>query len=238
MIVLLKLLLAHLIADFLLQPRNWVLDKEQKKAGSGKLYLHVLLHGILTLLLLWDWSFWWMALLIMVMHGLVDIIKLYAQTEATRVGWFIADQLLHGFTLIAVWYAWFQPEFHPIEESLHSLVWVYATAVLFLTAATGIIIQILLTNFSKQISDGPDESLASAGKYIGILERLLIFVFIVTGHWEGVGFLLAAKSIFRFGDLKESKDRKLTEYILIGTLLSFGIAIITGITVVGITAVL
>ena len=31
------------------------------------------------------------------------------------------------------------------------------------------------------------------------------------------------------GDLKESKDRKLTEYILIGTLLSFGIAILTAI---------
>jgi hypothetical protein len=40
---------------------------------------------------------------------------------------------------------------------------------------------------------------------------------------------LAAKSVFRFGDLKESKDRKLTEYILIGTLLSFGIAIASGI---------
>jgi uncharacterized membrane protein (DUF373 family) len=37
---------------------------------------------------------------------------------------------------------------------------------------------------------------------------------------------LAAKSIFRFGDLKESKDVKLTEYILIGTLLSFGLGIL------------
>jgi len=64
------------------------------------------------------------------------------------------------------------------------------------------------------------------------LERLLIFTFVVTGHWEAIGFLIAAKSVFRFGDLKESKERKLTEYILIGTLLSFGIAMITGIIVV------
>jgi hypothetical protein len=35
---------------------------------------------------------------------------------------------------------------------------------------------------------------------------------------------LAAKSIFRFGDFK---DRKLTEYVLIGNLLSFGMAMIT-----------
>jgi len=71
-----------------------------------------------------------------------------------------------------------------------------------------------------------DESLENAGKYIGILERLLVFLFIATQHWEGVGFLIAAKSIFRFSDLTESKDRKLTEYILIGTLLSFGLAIV------------
>jgi hypothetical protein len=47
---------------------------------------------------------------------------------------------------------------------------------------------------------------------------------VATGHFEAIGFLIAAKSIFRFGDLKEAKDLKMTEYVLIGTLLSFGIA--------------
>jgi hypothetical protein len=58
-----------------------------------------------------------------------------------------------------------------------------------------------------------------------------VFCFILTGHFEAIGFLLAAKSIFRFGDLKEAKDRKLTEYVLIGTLLSFGIALLIGLLV-------
>ena len=58
---------------------------------------------------------------------------------------------------------------------------------------------------------------------------LFVFVFIITNHWEAIGFLLAAKSVFRFGDLTSSKDRKLTEYILIETLLSFGIAIFLGV---------
>ena len=82
------------------------------------------------------------------------------------------------------------------------------------------------------MNDGNEKSLNQAGKYIGILERIFVFIFVITGKWEGIGFLLAAKSVFRFGDLKESKDRKLTEYILIGTLLSFGIAIATGMLVV------
>lgn len=59
-----------------------------------------------------------------------------------------------------------------------------------------------------------------------MLERLLILLFVLIGQWAGVGFLLAAKSIFRFGDLNEAQDRKLTEYIMIGTLLSFGIAML------------
>ena len=59
-----------------------------------------------------------------------------------------------------------------------------------------------------------------------MLERLFIFGFIIINFWEGIGFRLAAKSIFRFGDLKESKDIKLTDYILIGTLLGFGLAIV------------
>ena len=53
-------------------------------------------------------------------------------------------------------------------------------------------------------------------------------MFIITNNWQGIGFLLAAKSVFRFGDLSRSEDRKLTEYILIGTLLSFGLAILVG----------
>jgi hypothetical protein len=48
-----------------------------------------------------------------------------------------------------------------------------------------------------------------------------------------VGFILAAKSIFRFGDLTNSRDRNLTEYVLIGTLLSFGSALLAGILYTG-----
>ncbi|HLV52538.1 MAG TPA: hypothetical protein VKY29_00860, partial [Cryomorphaceae bacterium] len=47
-------------------------------------------------------------------------------------------------------------------------------------------------------------------------------------QWAAIGFLMAAKSIFRFGDLTRAKDRRLTEYILIGTFLSFGIALAVG----------
>ncbi len=77
--------------------------------------------------------------------------------------------------------------------------------------------------------ENADDSLHDAGKNIGYIECLFIFVFIVLNQWSAIGFLLAAKSVFRFGDLSRARDRKLTEYILIGTLLSFGLAILTGV---------
>ena len=46
-----------------------------------------------------------------------------------------------------------------------------------------------------------------------------------------IGFLLAAKSIFRFGELSKAQEIKTTEYVLIGTLASFTIAILIGFTV-------
>jgi hypothetical protein len=37
-----------------------------------------------------------------------------------------------------------------------------------------------------------------------------------------VGFLIAAKSILRFGEIKDIKQRLEAEYIIIGTFMSFG----------------
>jgi len=102
-------------------------------------------------------------------------------------------------------------------------------AFLLLTKVSSIIIKQFITQWQPENKNENDASLAKAGRYIGILERLFVFVFVVTNHWEAIGFLIAAKSVFRFGDLTSSKDRKLTEYILIGTLLSFGLAILIGI---------
>ncbi|MGD2129289.1 MAG: hypothetical protein PVG42_02415 [Lysobacterales bacterium] len=70
--------------------------------------------------------------------------------------------------------------------------------------------------------------LANGGYWIGIGERTLIYLFILSGVPEGIGFLVAAKSIFRFGEIKEPDQRELAEYILIGTLMSFTAATLVG----------
>lgn len=231
MIVLIKLLLAHIIGDFVLQPKRWVREKENLKYNSSRLYLHILTHGVLILLILWDLDYWLLALLFMLVHGAIDFIKIYFQKESNKSRWFFIDQGLHILSIVVIWILFFKPDINLISWCNNTTILIYTTAVLLITVVSGIVMRELMSNWSSSLNDEEEESLKNAGKYIGILERLFVFTFVVTAHWEGIGFLLAAKSVFRFGDLKESKDRKLTEYILIGTLLSFGIAIGVGIVV-------
>lgn len=224
MILFVKLVLAHLIGDFILQPDTWVQEKNLKKHKSSKVYLHVVIHGLATWLLVWDRSFWLPIIIIVVSHFLIDLMKINLQNMRNQTFWFVLDQCLHLVVIAAIWYIWQDPvlDFNnfPTEPML-----IILTAAIFLTSPTSVIIKTSISQWTPETFYTVTSSLPDAGKFIGFLERLLVLTFILAGHWEAVGFLLAAKSVFRFGNLKESHDRKLTEYVLIGTLLSFGIAI-------------
>lgn len=224
----LKLILAHLIGDFILQPASWVKAKETRKLKAWQLYAHILVHAVLIILIVWDVYFWPWALIIAGSHLAIDALKILLQREKTKRILFFIDQLMHLAVLHAV--ACIYLNFIPGVTWLSDPdVVLFATCLVFLTTPTSAAIRFFIARWTPHMNDGEDESLQSAGKYIGIFERLFVFAFFASGYPEGVGFLIAAKSVFRFGDLKEAKSRKLTEYILIGTLVSFGIAMITGI---------
>ncbi len=227
MILLAQLLLAHFVVDFYLQPKTWVLDKETKKLKSLTLYFHVVLYGVVTMLLVWDWKFFPWAILLSVIHLIIDVLKVTLQTKLTKRAYFFADQAAHLASIYVVYCVYLHQPILTLS-SFSEQHWYLLTAVTFLTLPCSFFIRMFIAKWSPDTEEEEQESLQDAGKYIGILERLFVFVFVISAHWEAVGFLIAAKSVFRFGDLKESKDRKLTEYILIGTLLSFGIAMVVG----------
>ncbi|EJL75940.1 DUF3307 domain-containing protein [Chryseobacterium populi] len=229
--IFIQLILAHLLGDFILQPNSWVADKESRKLKSKFLYLHILIHTVLSFIFLWNAELWWVAVLVGVSHFIIDASKLIFQTIKTKKRWFFIDQLLHVLMILGVsfYFNEYNLEFLKDRDFLK-----IAMAVLFLTTPSSIIIKILLSSWTpvaEAQNNIQTESLTSAGKYIGILERLLVFTFILVNHWEGVGFMVAAKSVFRFSDLAQAKQRKLTEYVLVGTLLSFGMAVLTGILI-------
>lgn len=230
MITFIKLFLAHILGDFLLQPNSWVIDKEVKKHKSKFLYIHCILHGLLAWLFIFEVSFWKNALLISILHGIIDWIKLNFQKPNTKRNWFILDQILHIIVLVWITITWENINLNFLY-TVENKSWIIVTATIFLTKPTSILIKNIISIWTPDESSNSGHALENAGNYIGILERLFILCFIMTGHFEAIGFLLGAKSIFRFGDLRVARDRKLTEYVLIGTLLSFGIAIATGLLV-------
>lgn len=227
-IALIKLLFAHILGDFFLQPDKWVVEKERKKLKSNKLYLHVTLHAVLVFLVFFSFDVWEQALIIGVTHYVIDAAKLLFQKANTKRIWFFTDQALHVIVIVICWLSFYDGAKIDLSFIQNTKIWMYIFGGLLLTSPTAIIIKVVIARF---IPSSSPVSLQNAGKFIGVLERLLIYIFILTNHFEAVGFLLAAKSIFRFGDLKEGNELKLTEYVLIGTLLSFGIAVVVSLSI-------
>ena len=221
----LKIVLAHLLGDFVFQPEKWVEDKMIKKQRSFYLYGHLLVHLMILLIILQFNTYYWMGIAIIVSsHGLIDLIKLHLQSRIDNRLNFFLDQMAHGCVLL-----WVASMYEMFEFSLD---WIFQpqtilflVAVVCVTFVSAIIMKVLISAW-KIDEENESDSLKNAGKYIGILERLLVFGFIILNQWASIGLLIAAKSVLRFNDLSRAKDRKLTEYILIGTLLSFSLALL------------
>lgn len=228
MILFFKFLLAHLLGDFVFQPYEWVKDKEKKGYKSPKLYLHLAIHALLlATVLFFDITYWLGFLLILISHYGIDLIKIYLTNKKNHRMLFFLDQILHLISLALI-----SQMYEPMKTDWQFLgsaeVGYLVLALVMVTFVGAILIKVIISPWSPKTEEKDGDSLAKAGRYIGMLERLFIFGFVMLDFLGGIGFLLAAKSIFRFGDLRLARDRKLTEYILIGTLLSFGIAILIG----------
>ncbi|MFT4202778.1 MAG: DUF3307 domain-containing protein [Chitinophagaceae bacterium] len=232
--LLIALLLAHIVGDFVLQPDKWVKDKEQKKIKSRYLPLHILVHLCLMVVATGCQLRYWLGILVIaVSHYVLDLVKLY-WGRRKRVGIFFLDQFLHiGVLLLVVWA--YYPHFRlPWEKLWTPECQLLLGAVLSATFVVSVVIKVLLQKWSLRLiktdKSATDASTNKAGQYIGILERLFVFYFVTIGFWGGIGFLLTAKSIFRFNDLSRENDRNYTEYIIIGTLVSFASAMFIGLS--------
>lgn len=93
-----------------------------------------------------------------------------------------------------------------------------------------VLIGCVLKPWQEKLGD-EDNTLINGGAVIGYLERSLTLTFVLVGQWQIVGFLLTAKSILRFNELKGSNHQQRSEYVLLGTLLSFSISVALGLLV-------
>ena len=219
-----NLLLAHLVGDFLLQSNALCESKERKHQKSAFMYVHALIIALLSWVAIGNYQLWGYAVIIGVTHLMIDIAKSYVKTQT--LVWFVGDQILHIFVLLIVTYlignGWEQFTWIPQKYAL--ILPAFLSAVIICTKPANIFIKMILTRYEIDLPKAKDKELKNAGALIGNLERLLSLVLIIAGQFGAVGFIITAKSILRFRDYERAK----TEYVLAGTLLSFGIAIICG----------
>lgn len=209
------LLFAHALADFMLQPAGMAAGKRRPTI--------LLAHGgvVLATAIAATGSLHPALFALVAAHMATDYAK--ARFGKGFAG-FLADQAVHVLTLVAV--AVLVPSIFAAglwagDARLAALFALAAGAILAVRAG-GFAIGQLMQPWAEAITlDG----LPGGGRAIGYLERGLIFLMVLGGMAEGIGFLIAAKSVLRFGTVRE--EAKLSEYVIIGTLASFAWALVS-----------
>lgn len=211
------LLFAHVLADFALQTAT--INAQKHRAPV------MLLHGALVLLAAQaatgQWASAWL-LALAGAHVVINTVKIRGGFHHFRG--FMVDQAAHLATIAAV--AVLAPSLwaNGPWAALPALLPLMALGMGLLVALTAgqYAVALLMRPHGNRIRNS---GLRDGGRQIGLLERGLIFVLLLTGQPLGVGFLIAAKSILRFGTA--TRDQRTAEYVIIGTLASFGWAVLT-----------
>jgi hypothetical protein len=223
--IMICLIAAHFVGDFLLQSDT---DASEKKRIPV-----VLKHGIivtaLTYLFCGIWDLWQIPVIIFLTHNLLDYIKMRLGKRSATT--FLMDQALHIVVIIAIIIAINlnaipvkkSPFWVDLSDKFFLELLILMTGVIVSIKAGGILIELAVKPFTDQMKkEDLIKGFEKGGKVIGYLERSLIFLFIFIGQPMGVGLLITAKSILRFGEIKDRENRMEAEYIIIGTLMSFG----------------
>jgi hypothetical protein len=224
------LLLAHVVADFVLQSDRMVREKRRVPM--------LLAHGAIVAATTWAALGLplavWPVLVITITHLVADWVKARFGGAGFRA--FALDQAAHLSVIAAVAVAWpgtyaagLWPEAARIVPPLTGLPvgFAFAAGLIGAVLAGGHAVGALMRGLKLPPDPADDPSLPQGGRLIGQLERLIILVLVLAGEIVGIGLLIAAKSILRFGEAQRS--RQTAEYVIVGTLASFAWALVIAI---------
>lgn len=223
--LLVRLVLAHLLSDFVVQTAAIA----KHKAGFNKhMLVHVLITFIAALVLSQSWV---CAIGIGSLHWLIDIGKVILQKKYPEQGatLFIADQVLHLLSIVFIW-TLYCTNYESLLQALAYPFTNYKISLLlagyaFIIWPVGFLLKFILQDIYK---DDSASTIAAkdTGKLIGQCERVIILTFVLLNQYEAIGFLITGKSIIRFSQRDEQLK---SEYILVGTMMSYACSILTGI---------
>ena len=176
--------LAHLVGDFILQWDNLAQWKSRELKG-------VLVHGLIIFLTTWFFSLffdfgWWRGVLfISIAHILIDATQFYICLPVSPLIRLLIDQALH-FIVITI--ALFAGGFlNPVDWSTnvasileHETIFVFLLGYAFLTMPAWVLLKYSAYAF---IEGTAPKFLDGRSKYYGIVERVLIATFVISGQF-------------------------------------------------------
>jgi hypothetical protein len=236
----LALLLAHLLGDFLLQPK-WLVERKGQRLWPLLFHGSVHCASAWTCLLIFTPAIFLSAygqtivLGYSIVHIIIDKLKsLFIAHKARRdnVQTFLFDQLLHVIVIAiaagllvrsspAALFSGFN-----LSPSTQARILAAANIYIGVVFGGGYLIRYLTRSFATKSTTESPHQLENAGLYVGWIERFLVITAIVMQSPVLVGLILTGKSIARFPEFKEPR---FAEYFLIGTLLSISLSVFGGI---------
>lgn len=224
-----RLLLALFVSDFFLQ-NGWLIKSKKYIWG---LVLHCLIYFAVMLIFtanLLSAKVILTLLILTFLHGVVDYGKNLLHPLLDNKEWllFLVDQLIHIITIIlAVWFISITDRIYILScVNRLSVDLMFQYLILFtITVFGGIFFtDSILKVILKEIYE-KDNHQYRASRFIGMSERFLITIAVLIGHYELIGFLIAAKSLMRLPEIQDRNTENYSNYILVGTLVSYSWAL-------------
>lgn len=236
-LVFIVMLIGHILGDFYFQTNEMV--KNRKKCFSAVLKHSLVYFITITSTLMIGIPITLNSILLCIstgsFHFIIDTIKyLYQKNSSKFPSWiekslFILDQSLHFSALALCWAFWgngLVVRWFVSQEMIHlpDLPVTMCLEILCILRPVGIFIaDSILSNykpFKYSLEFSGSDDTQNAGKIIGYLERVIVFILLLYQQFSAIAFVLTAKSVARFKEIE--KNQASAEYFLIGTLMSVG----------------
>ncbi|MFB0534196.1 MAG: DUF3307 domain-containing protein [Anaerolineae bacterium] len=223
------MLLAHIVADYVLQWDGLARWKSERLSG-------VIVHGGIVMAVTWLLSLpytegWWpYALLIGLTHTLIDALRTRAGQVSSRtaLGLFLLDQALHLAIILAMlslsgYLALGQMVQAVVRWAQDVRLVAFLVGYTFITMPAWIIVRFLVRGL---VASTEAEALLSTNKYVGILERGLITTLVIVGQFALIPLVAAPRLVF---DGPRVRENGMTSGYVAELLTSAAVAIAVGL---------
>ena len=230
-----SLLIFHLLADFYFQP-DWLARK--KESSLRYLITHCLIYALVVGIgLSWLYCLSTSGLLasiaaLAVSHVAIDGMLRKPMKEVLSPALaFALDQGLHLVVLTLVFLTVAATNGDAAILGLDEAVLGWSVEItwvlgILMSCLPGSVVVSKILDSSRDNSEASNISKIHSGKWIGILERLIVLALTLQGQYSAIAFVFTAKSIARFKEIESSRD--FAEVYLLGTLTSVAIAMFSG----------